>query len=629
MTVTCVDDAPVAVHDSKSVVEDDPATAVDVLANDTDIDGGPKTIQSISAARPRNGASSHGDGTGLTYQPDANYCNFPGPTSDDFTYTLNGGSIGTVSMTVDCVNDPPVANNDAATVGEDAAATAVSVLSNDTDIEGDAITIVSASDPVNGTVVITGGGTALTYKPDANYCNNPPGSSLDTFTYTVNGASPNKTATVSMTVSCVDDAPVAVHDSKSVTEDDPATAVDVLANDTDADGDPITISSVTDPAHGTVVLTGGSPGARTGLTYQPDANYCNFPGPTSDDFTYTLNGGSIGTVSMTVDCVNDPPVANNDAATVGEDAAATAVSVLSNDTDIEGDAITIVSASDPVNGTVVITGGGTALTYKPDANYCNNPPGSSLDTFTYTVNGASPNKTATVSMTVSCVDDAPVAVHDSKSVTEDDPATAVDVLANDTDVDGGSKSIASITQPVHGQVVITGAGTGLTYKPNADYCNFPGPTSDDFTYTLNGGSVGTVSMTVDCVNDVPVAQDDSTTVTEDANATSIDVLDNDIDVDGDAIDITDRTQAAHGNVVITGGGTGLTYQPRQLRTTAGPDSFTYTVNGGDTRDGLVTVDCVDDPPVAVNDSHERRSRTPPTTRSTCSPTTRTSTVAPR
>ena len=128
-------------------------------------------------------------------------------------------------------------------------------------------------------------------------------------------------------------------------------------------------------------------------------------------------------------------------------------------------------------------------------------------------------------MTVSCVDDPPVAVHDSKSVVEDDPATAVDVLANDTDIDGGPKSISSVTQPTHGQVVITGGGTGLTYKPDANYCNFPGGLpSDDFTYTLNGGSTASVSMTVDCVDDAPVANDDSGTVTEDDSATAIPVL---------------------------------------------------------------------------------------------------------
>ena len=111
-------------------------------------------------------------------------------------------------------------------------------------------------------------------------------------------------------------------------------------------------------------------------------------------------------------------------------------------------------------------------------------------------------------MTVTCVDDAPVAVNDSATVLEDSGATAINVLANDTDIDGGPKSIASVTQPANGTVVITGGGTGLTYTPNANYCNNPpGTALSTFTYTLApGGSTATVTVTVTCQNDPPVAQ---------------------------------------------------------------------------------------------------------------------------
>src|SRR5207244_11736063 len=89
--------------------------------------------------------------------------------------------------------------------------------------------------------------------------------------------------TRTIAVTPVDDPPVAVGDSATLLEDAAATAVPVLTNDTDVDGGPKTISSATDPAHGTVVLTGGSPGAHTGLTYQPDPHYCHSPdaNPTS------------------------------------------------------------------------------------------------------------------------------------------------------------------------------------------------------------------------------------------------------------------------------------------------------------------------------------------------------------
>ena len=173
---------------------------------------------------------------------------------------------------------------------------------------------------------------------------------------------------MSVTVTCGDDAPTAVDDTATVGEDSAAGAIAVLANDTDSDGGAMTIASASDPANGTVVLTGGSAGAHTGLTYQPDANYC---GP--DTFTYTLNGGSTATVSVTVTCVDDAPTAVDDSATVAEDSAPGAIDVLANDTDTDGGPMSVASVMQPANGTVVITGAGSGLTYQPNANYCSAP----------------------------------------------------------------------------------------------------------------------------------------------------------------------------------------------------------------------------------------------------------------
>ncbi len=372
-----------------------------------------------------------------------------------------------------------------------------------------------------------------------------------------------------------DEPPTAVDDSATVTEDDPATAVDVLANDLNVDGGKLAVDSVTQPADGTVAITGGG----TGLTYRPDADYCNDGSP-KDTFKYTLNGGSTATVAMTVTCVDDPAVAVDDAATVSEDAAATAVDVLANDDAGDTGPLVIDSVTQPGDGAVVITGGGSGLTYEPNPNYCNE--GSPKDTFTYTLNGGS---TATVSVRVTCVDDPPTAVGDSATVTEDAAATAVNVLANDTNGDGGPLSVESVTKPANGKVAITGGGSGLTYEPNANYCNDGSP-KDTFTYTLNGGSTATVSMTVTCVDDPPTAVNDSTAVAEDAAATAVDVLANDTDPDGGELSIKSVTQPVDGTVVITGSGAGLTYQPAKdyCNGDLTKDTFDYTLNGGSTRD---------------------------------------------
>ena len=163
-----------------------------------------------------------------------------------------------------------------------------------------------------------------------------------------------------------------------------------------------------------------------------------------------------------------------------------------NDTDVDGGPKTVLTVTQPAHGAVVITGGGTGLTYQPNANYCNG--GSPTDNFTYTLNGGS---TANVSVTVTCVDDAPVAVNDAATVARNSGPNEIKVRANDTDIDAGPKRVQSVTQPANGAVAITGGGSRLTYQPNADYCNGGSPT-DNFTYTLNGGSTATVAVAVSC-----------------------------------------------------------------------------------------------------------------------------------
>ena len=317
-------------------------------------------------------------------------------------------------------------------------------------------------------------------------------------------------------VTNVDEAPSAINDNATVVEDSGATAIDVLANDTDVDGGPKMIVSITQPANGSVIVTGGG----TGLTYQPSANY--FGG---DTFTYTLNGGSLGTVSLTVTGVDDAPVAVNDTSTVAEDAPATAIDVLANDTDIDGGPLSVSAVTQGAHGTVAITGGGTGLTYQPAANY------TGADSFTYTVNGGS---TATVAITVTAVDDPPVAVNDSVSTLEDTDV-GFDPLVNDTDVDGGAKTVISLTQPTHGTA--TQIATGILYHPNMDYF---GP--DSFTYTLNGGSVGTVTVDVISQPDAPVlAVSNAASYTENAAAVAVDP--NITVVDQDSTDLVSATIA--------------------------------------------------------------------------------------
>jgi hypothetical protein len=279
------------------------------------------------------------------------------------------------------------------------------------------------------------------------------------------------------------------------------------------------------------------------------------------------------------------PTAVGDTATVAEDSGASAIDVLANDTDPDGGTKRIWSVTQPPNGTVVITGGGTNLTYEPNPNYCNAPAGGpSEDTFTYTL--APGGSIALVSVDVTCSDDDPVAVDDSATVAEDSGATAIDVLANDTDIDGGPRSITSVTQPVNGTVVITGGGTGLTYQPDSNYCNSVSP-QDTFTYTLTPGlSTATVGVLVSCVNDAPVVTNKTATAQANMQLSIGGLLagatDADSGVDGCSPAFTlasagPGTLPAGGGVTITNAATGtVDFNPPPGIT--GPVTFSFTVS---------------------------------------------------
>lgn len=178
-------------------------------------------------------------------------------------------------------------------------------------------------------------------------------------------------------------APVAQNDTTTTNEDTPVT-IAVLANDTDADGNTLSVASVTTATKGAVAISG------TGVVYTPNANANG-----SDTFTYVASDGTLtamGTVTVTITPVNDPPVAISDTVTVTKDTAKL-ITVLSNDTDVDGDVLTVASVSLPAHGTAVITDG-TKVTYTPAAGYLG------TDSFTYVVSDGSLVSATTVAITV-------------------------------------------------------------------------------------------------------------------------------------------------------------------------------------------------------------------------------------
>ena len=477
----------------------------------------------------------------------------------------------------------PDAVDDAVTVAEDDPAIAIDVLDNDDDDDGDTLVITDKTNGAKGSVAITGGGSGLTYNPntDAN--------GGDSFTYTISdGNGGEDTATVDVTITASNDEPVAGNDTETVVEDITEDIV-VLDNDDDIDGDTVTIQGANDGAKGTTSVVDGG----TKVRYDPNANAT---GP--DSFTYTITDGNGGQDSATVVIAivgeNDPPDAGADSKTLDEDDT-TLIDVLANDTDVDDadDSLIVSAVTQGDKGSVTFTSSG--VTYIPDLNV------NGSDDFTYTVSDGDDTDTATVSITIDPVNDPPDAVNDAYTIDEDD-TTQFAVRGNDTDVEGNGLTIADVTDPAKGTATIASGQVSYDPDPNANG-------SDSFTYTLtdgNGGSdTATVSVTITPINDPPVADDDDFGVPEDAPATALLVLAGDTDADDDELDIVAKTNGAKGTVTITGGGTGLTYDP--FNNQVGGDSFTYTISDGHggQDSATVTVDIGEmnnDAPNAVNDT---------------------------
>jgi uncharacterized repeat protein (TIGR01451 family) len=379
------------------------------------------------------------------------------------------------------VNTAPVALDDSATTNENSPVT-ISVLANDSDVDGDSLSVTGASDPANGSVVINLAGT-VTYTPDTDYFG------ADSFTYTISdGNGGSDTATVTVTVNEVtgpNNPPVAADDTATTNVNTPVT-ISVLTNDSDVDGDSLSVTGASDPANGSVVNNNDGT-----VTYTPDTGFVG-----QDSFTYTVSDGNGGTdtatVTVTVSGVNAAPVAGDDTASTNEDTPVT-VNVLSNDSDVDGDTLTVTAVTQPANGSVVNNNDGT-VTYTPNSNF------NGVNSFTYTVSdGKGGTDTATVTVTVNGANDAPVAADDSPSTNKNTPVT-VNVLANDSDVDGDTLTVTAVTQPANGSVVNNNDGT-VTYTPNTDFNGL-----DSFTYTISDGHQGTDTATVRVyVTSIPVA----------------------------------------------------------------------------------------------------------------------------
>ncbi|WP_371375151.1 Ig-like domain-containing protein [Thalassotalea aquiviva] len=599
ITINPINDAPVAQDDSAEVDEDS-LVNIDVLSNDSDLDDQLDITSVKIAAGPSNGSAKVNATTGvITYTPNENFNG-----SDSFSYTVADSDAlrsnsANVTITVNAINDAPIAKDDTAEVDEDNSVT-IAVLDNDSDIEGQldntSVTIITDASDMKGSVKVNATTGVITYTPNENF------NGSDSFSYTVadsDGLRSNS-ASVTITVEAFNDAPIAEDDAIEVNEDNKV-AIDVLANDIDPEDKlaPATVEIITEPSHGDVSVN-TSNGV---ITYTPKDNFNG-----KDSFSYQVSDlagktSQPANVVVNVKPQNDAPTLVNDLVEVDEDSAVT-IDVLGNDSDIDEndglDASTLVVVTAPSKGQVVIEEG--KFVYTPDLNF------NGSDTFTYQAgdNQGALGLAATVTINVKGSNDRPTAVNDNVKVNEDTPVT-IDVLINDSDIDSDidPTSISIIALPADGKVVVNNLTGELTYTPNS---NFNG--QDSFSYVVKDvddatSNEATVTVSVTPVNDAPVAKNDTVILLEDATH-KINVLGNDSDIEQglDATSVTINKQPEHGQVSVDAKSGEISYVPDE--NFYGEDSFEYYVNDEqDARSNIavvsITVELVNDLPFTNSD----------------------------
>jgi large repetitive protein len=551
-----------------------------VLGNDTDPDNGDVLTVTGATVDPAKGTVIvNPDGT-LTFTPAAN---INGPV--EVTYTISDGHGGTATSTATIniapVNDAPLAQNDAASTTEDAAVSRnalTGVLANDSDIDSPTLTVSGArsgttgafASPGSGGVTLTGTYGSLLIHADGSYTYTPgaaaqalnTGDSVqDVFSYQVSDGSLNANATLSITVTGVNDAAVISGTASGIVKEDVTaqlTATGALsATDVDS-ANTFTPSSATG-TYGSFSI--GSDGVWTYTLNNAAANVQALKEGDVRTETFTVNSadGTAHTVSITVQGTNEVPTVTNASATGSEDPAAP-IPVTLTGTDVDGTVTSLSLADLPVHGTLYrdaamtqpvsagtalsATAGSVTLYFKPDANWN----GNTSFHFTATDNNGGTSNQGTASLSVTAVNDPPVAIADTGSTDQNTPlirTAGSGVLVNDSDVDSNTLLVTRIAAGSNDLAVAAGgtsiAGNfgSLLIKPDGSYSYVPNSdakaltlgqsATDVFTYTVSDGSGGTATTTltidVSGKNDAPVIGGVATgNVVEDGTTTASGVL---------------------------------------------------------------------------------------------------------
>ncbi|MEM9368103.1 MAG: Ig-like domain-containing protein [Planctomycetota bacterium] len=600
VTISAENDDPVANDDDATIdLNLNSDVLINVLANDTDVDGDTLTVTMVT--QPTGGTAAI-QGNSILYTPNA------ATRGDDvFTYTISDGTVtASATVTVDVSSSATglTADDDTVTLTEVEDDTSEQVLvtnlNNLVNINSGSTTVVFSIDtansdfgesPASARIVTDASGSQLLYTPAANDFGMPAAQIV----YTATNDAGTDSGTITVNIDGVNDNPIAVEDNFSVNEMQ-TLDLDVLANDTDGpfENGTLTITDVSTPQRGVATIINNGTQIRYQSTAAASAG--------DDSFTYTISDNEGGTafavVNIDIVDVLTAPIAGDDTRTAIE--GGDPITIELNDPSLvtidNGDTVTfdIVSVN-PASATSQVVRTGSEVTFTPDAD------STETVTFTYEVESTQSglSDTGVITIDITAVNDPPTASPLTFTVLEDS-FRDINLIDGGSDPENDTLTASVATQPSNGALTDQGNGV-FRYTPNA---NFNG--SDSFTYTVNDGTsdsnTATVSLTITDTVQAPIATDGTLDAVEAGPAVTLE-LSLLVDLDpGDSPTYT-VTQPTNGTASVTTSGL-LTFTPADSDF-FGSDSLQYTVTnatGSDTGTISITIADVNDPPVAVDDT---------------------------
>ncbi|HHF3214302.1 TPA: tandem-95 repeat protein [Vibrio alginolyticus] len=587
VSVTPVNDPPMAGSTSYTVHEDNSITISDaqLLANSSDLEGD-VSIDSVSYSGSDGVLQINGDGT-YTFSPNEN---FNGEVTLDVVVADEEGATDatTAGITVLEVNDPPVAGPTSYTIDEDSVLTfsESQVLLNASDVEGDVELVGISYDGPDGIFTVNDDGTC-SFAPNENFNGQV---QLDVTIRDEDGAEVD--TVINVNVLPINDAPVSGDLAYSVNEDGAITLSQeqLLSQASDIEGDGLTASDLS--VDGNATVTANDDGS---FTITPDAD---FNGDIDIQFNITDGTDTIqATADLTVNPVNDLPVPQDQQFSVEEDGTLqfTDADLLAGATDIDGDNLTVDGISYTGSDGVLTDHGDGTYTFAPNENFNGDV------SFSFGVSDGTETVPANVDVSVTPVNDPPVAGSTSYTVDEDNAITISDeqLLANSSDVEG-AVSIDSVTYSgTDGVFQDNGDGT-YTFMPNE---NFSGDISLDVIVADEQGAIDetTAGITVIEVNDPPVAGPTSYTIDEDSVLTFSEsqILANASDIEGDVELVGISYEGSDGIFTVNGDGT-CSFAPNENFNGQVQLDVTIQDENGATVDTHINVDVlpINDPPVS-------------------------------